>query len=105
MILFTWHNNKFLFLSLPLCCTSLQSYHFSHPFFNCFGSYPLHPSVLSSLLFRMNMSVQEADYLNVDIAKKTGLDKYFLKRVEVYLEDGRVFVGFLEVLDHTSIIA
>lgn len=46
----------------------------------------------------MNINSQLADYLNVDIAKKTGLDKYFLKKVEVYLEDGRVFVGLLEVL-------
>ena len=37
-------------------------------------------------------------YFHEDIAKKTGLFNYFLKTVEVYLTDGRVFVGRLEVV-------
>ena len=42
--------------------------------------------------------MKQQDPLYQEISKKTGLFQYFNKKLEVHIQDGRVFIGKLEVL-------
>ena len=42
--------------------------------------------------------LKQQDPFYQEIAKKTGLFQYFNKKLEVHIQDGRVFIGKLEVL-------